>query len=269
MNPFEGKHIYTVMNRMTAHLKLDEAVYPPALKQPRHTHLFASFSFVSSGSYIENFGRKAYLRQPSTVIFRPPHESHAVDYESSVRILSVHFTFEKLARILEQLPVLDSPTSCRTQTASSLGTRLRQELRQTDAASIVAIEGLVLEMLAEAARSRIGIGERSFPGWLKEAKDFLHDNFAESFVIEDVARIAGVHPAHLSRVFREKLGCTVGEYVRRLRAESACRLILTTDMPLSEIASSAGFSDQSHLSRVFKNLYNLTPSEYRKICRAR
>ncbi len=262
-----GTGIHVVKNLITKHLKVDEALYPPALKQPRHTHLLASFSFVSSGSYLETFGQKTHSRQPSTVIFHPPEESHSVDFREDVRILRVHFSFEKLATIREQLVVLDAPMSCRSQTASWLGARLRRELRRTDAASILAIEGLVLEMLAEAARSRVGAQEKSFPGWLRKAKDFLHENFAESLALEQIAQIAGVHPAHLSRVFREKLGCTVGEYVRRLRVEFACRQILTTELPLNEIASSAGFSDQSHFNKVFKNLFNLTPYEYRKMVR--
>ena len=137
-----------------------------------------------------------------------------------------------------------------------------------DAASVLAIEGLVLEMLAEASRSKINI-EKDIPRWLKEAKDFLRENFAESFSLGAVAKIADVHPSHLSRVFREKFGCTVGEYVRRLRVEFACRQILTTEIPLSEIASNAGFSDQSHFNKIFKNLFNLTPNEYRKISRPR
>jgi transcriptional regulator GlxA family with amidase domain len=82
-----------------------------------------------------------------------------------------------------------------------------------DAASGLAIEGLVLEMLTEASRSKISNREKNFPHWLKVGKDFLHDNFAESFALEDFAKIVGVHQAHLSRVFREKLGCTIGEYV--------------------------------------------------------
>jgi AraC family transcriptional regulator len=84
-----------------------------------------------------------------------------------------------------------------------------------------------------------------------------------------IARITDVHPAHLVRVFRKKFGCTIGEYVRRLRVEFACRQIRATDAPLSEIAAHAGFFDQSHLNKIFKNLFKLTPYEYRKIHRTR
>lgn len=260
----EERHFYSVKNRVTKHFKLDESIYPPTLKQPCHTHLCASFSFVSSGRYSESLAQKTFSRQDATVIFHPPHESHAVDFESRVRILSVAFSFEKLAAIREQSIVLDAPSSCRTETAAWLGKRLIHELSQTDTASGLAIEGLVLEMLAEASRSKIGNTEKNLPNWLKEAKDFLHDNFDQTVILETVAQIAGVHPTHLSRVFREKFGCTVGEYVRCLRVEFASRQLLRSEKSLSEIASASGFADQSHFNKIFKNRFNLTPYEYRK-----
>lgn len=265
----EKRHTYTVKNRVTDHFKLDEAFYPPRLKQPRHKHLYASFSFVSSGRFSESFGQKTFSRQAATVIFHPPHESHAVDFENGVHILSVAFSFEKLADIREQSLVLDAPSSCRTETSVWLGKRLIHELRQTDTASGLAVEGLILEMLAEASRSKNGSSEKNLPNWLKQAKDFLHDNFDQTVTLETVAQIADVHPAHLSRVFREKFGCTIGEYTRRLRVEFASQQLLQSEKSLSEIASASGFADQSHFNRIFKNLFKLTPYEYRKIYRGR
>ena len=260
----EGATHRWLKTRTTEHLRITDILYAPGFIQPRHTHPFASFSFVSSGSYRETFGRKIHARQSATAIFHPPEESHAVRYDSKVRIVSVHFSFEKLASIRAHANILDTPSSCRTETMSWLGARLARELRREDTAALLAIEGLALEMLAEASRDNTGNG-KDFPHWLKDAKDFLHDNFANSFALEDVAKIAGVHPAHLSRVFRAKFDCTVGEYVRRLRVEFACRQILTTELTLSEIAAHAGFSDQSHFNKVFKSFVNLTPYQYRKL----
>ncbi|MDQ6787353.1 MAG: AraC family transcriptional regulator [Acidobacteriota bacterium] len=258
-----------VKQHITENFKLNETVYPPKLKQPRHTHSLASFSFVLSGNYLENFRRRDFSRQPSTVIFHPPHESHSVDYgNKTVRILSVQIGFEKLAYIREQSIGFDSSTSCRTDATTWLGNRIYQEFRRADGVSALAIEGLVLEILAEASRIHsTAANEKIIPNWLKEAKDFLHDNFAESFVLEDVAKISGVHPVHLSRAFRRKFDCTIGEYIRRLRGEFALRQIRATDATLGEIAHAAGFSDQSHFNKTFKTLYGLTPSEYRRISR--
>ena len=246
---------------------LFESLYPSELKQPRHTHSLASFSFVLAGSYIENCGGQTSTRTSSTLIFHPPQEAHAVDYQSEVRILSVQLDLQRFAQIREHSIILDESSICRSETVAWLGKRIHQEFRRMDSFSWLSIEGLVLELLAEASRSRIGAGEKSIPRWLAEAKDFLHDNFSESIVLDEVVKIAGVHPVHLSRVFRRTFGCTIGEYVRRLRVESAARQVSLTDAPLGEIAHAAGFSDHSHFNRIFRSIYGLTPNQYRHFSR--
>ena len=133
-----------------------------------------------------------------------------------------------------------------------------------DAFSHLSIEGLILELLAEAARSKIGADEKNLPKWIVGTEEFLREKFTESVTIEEISKIADVHPVHLSRVFRQKFGCTIGEYVRRLRVEFASRQILSTEESLGEIAHAAGFSDQSHFNKTFKGVYGLTPSEHRK-----
>jgi len=244
---------------------LFEALYPSNLKQPRHTHTLASFSFVLAGSYFENYGRQTSTRTSSTVIFHPPQESHAVGFESDVRILSVQFDFKRFAQIREHSIILDESSSCHSETIAWLGNRIHREFRRMDSFSLLSIEGLVLELLAEASRSRISTDEKGVPLYLLEVKDFLHDNFAESFILEDVVKIAGVHVVHLSRVFRKTFGCTIGEYVRRLRVEFAARQILRTNASLGEIAHAAGFSDQSHFNKTFRNFYGFRPAEYRRV----
>ena len=66
-----------------------------------------------------------------------------------------------------------------------------------------------------------------------------------------------------TRAFRERYRMTVASYIRHLRLDWAARRITSTDMPLSEIASDAGFSDQSHFTREFKRHIGDTPGEYR------
>jgi len=248
-------------------LNLSEVAYPPNLRQPRHAHKFASFSFVMSGSYVEKFNPHAFSRKSSTVVFHPPEESHAVNFETSVQILSVEFDFKRLAAIRQHSAILDEPASFRNENISYLGRKIYQELQQADSFSALAIEGLILEILAEAARRKTSEDEKQFPRWLAQTQEFLHANFADSFFVEDIARLAGVHPVHLSRVFRRKFGCTIGEYVRRLRVEFAERQISATATPLSEIALAAGFADQSHLNKTFKAVFGLTPAAHRKISR--
>jgi AraC family transcriptional regulator len=255
---------HTLKSRELGGLGILESLYPAKLRQPRHTHTLASFSFVLAGSYLETYGSQSQKRQPSTIVFHPPHESHAVEYQSEpVRILSVQMDSLRLTYLRERSLVFDSRVSGRTETIDWLGHRLYREFHHDDDVSALALEGLVFEILAEAARARTVLNNTS-PRWLKQAEDFLRDNFTQAFRFDDVAKAAGIHPVHLARVFRKKNGCTIGEYLRRLRLDFAAKEIVTTDTQLGEIAIAAGFADQSHLTKTFKSRFGVTPSEYRR-----
>jgi AraC family transcriptional regulator len=79
----------------------------------------------------------------------------------------------------------------------------------------------------------------------------------------------GVHPVTLARAFRRAFGCTIGEYLRRLRIERAAEQLATGTQPLAEIALAAGFADQSHFSNVFRRRVGMSPSAYRREVRGR
>ncbi len=198
----------------------------------------------------------------STLIYHPANEEHAVAFESDVRILSVEFRTNDASSMADSL---DRGSSQRSELVAWLGVRLRREMARSDSASALAIDGLISEMLAEGSRGKVLNEEKGIARWLGRATDFVHDNFRTTISLEEVAQVAGVHSAHLSRVFRQKMGCTVGEYLRRLRFEFACQQILSTERPLCEIAHDAGFADQSHFNRIFRIKMGMPPYMYRKL----
>jgi len=96
-------------------------------------------------------------------------------------------------------------------------------------------------------------------------RDLLHARFAEHLTLDEIAQAVGIHPDRLCHGFRDRYGCSVGEYVRQLRIEFACRQLATSDAPLVEIALAAGFADQAHLSREYLRLAGATPSRAQAI----
>src|SRR5207245_7067510 len=132
-----------------------------------------------------------------------------------------------------------------------------------DAASPRAIEGLALEILAEATRRATPPSSRQ-PPWLEQACNLLRDRFRDNVSLTALASVVGVHPVYLASTFRRHYHCTIGEFLRRLRIEFACRQMAATNTPLAEIAGAAGFADQSHFCRTFKRQTGLTPAAYRK-----
>jgi AraC family transcriptional regulator len=74
-----------------------------------------------------------------------------------------------------------------------------------------------------------------------------------------------VHPVHLSREFHKHFRMTVGEYIRKRRIEHASELLSNSELPMSEIASICGFSDQSHFCALFKKHLGMTPGNFRDV----
>ena len=105
--------------------------------------------------------------------------------------------------------------------------------------------------------------------WLGDARDRLHADVAARPSLAELAAGVGVHPVTLARAFRRTFGCTIGEYLRRLRIERAAEQLATGTQPLAEIALAAGFADQSHFSNVFRRRVGMSPSAYRREVRGR
>jgi AraC family transcriptional regulator len=250
--------------------KLTEGVYPAGLKTPYHSHEHALLCFVIRGAYADICRREVRTRQPSTVFFLPPGEEHLSDFrQTGVQIFRVEINPQRLERIREYSTILDYPADFDGGELPRLATKLYVEFRQCDKTSPLAIEGLVLEMIAAASRRSIRAAAGQAPGWLNQAREMIHDGFAEKLSLAEIAQAVGAHPIYLASEFRRRYHSTVGEYVRQLRVESACRALSLTDDALAEIALQAGFADQSHFCKVFRRLTGLTPSQYRAAFRAR
>jgi AraC family transcriptional regulator len=165
--------------------------------------------------------------------------------------------------------ILDRSTEFNYGFSVWLAKRLYDEFYRMDGASPLAIEGLTLEMMAEVSRRYVKTSESTSPRWLERTRELLQAHFSEEMTLDRIAKTVGTHLVHLARVFRQYYGCTVGEYIRRLRVKSACRELSLTDAPLPQIALAAGFYDQSHFSRTFKKIVGLTPTVYRASFRSR
>ena len=256
---------YLINTRKLDEVRVNEVFYRGGMRQDRHRHHTASFSFVASGRYVERIGRQSHSRTTATLIYHPAGETHAVAFESDVRILSVEFPGVEHWEFPPES--LGRSSSHRSALVAWLGSRLEREIVRVDGASSLAIDGIIAEMLTEGSRGRALSEQKSTARWLARVTDFVHDNFTRTLSLVEIAEVGDVHPAHLSRVFRQRMGCTVGEYVRRLRFEYACQRIFSTEAPLCDVAYDAGFSDQSHFNRTFRSRVGVTPYTYRKLHR--
>lgn len=249
---------------------LTETRYAPNQVLPEHSHEHAYFCLVLQGVYTENYGKQTRLCEPSTIILHPPNEIHSNHFQKAGgRCFNVQLDTFWLRRVREHSVIPDSPTHFRGGSPANLARRIYKEFCSPDKVSPLAIEGLTLELLAETSRRSVEVSNHKRPYWLEQAREILHAHFTGHLTLTSIAEMVGVHPVHVAREFRKHYRCTIGDYVRQLRVEFACRYLAETTTPLIEIALAAGFSHQSHFSRTFKRLTGMTPAQYRAISRLR
>ncbi|MDQ3802165.1 MAG: AraC family transcriptional regulator [Acidobacteriota bacterium] len=253
----------------TAGFIMTEVAYSAQSRLAEHSHENAHFCFVLQGTYTESHNRQELECAPSTLTFRPPGEVHEDKFHNQeVRVFTIEIPPRWMQRLEQDSIYLGRSVNFKGDSVTRLSERIVREFRRMDTAAGLIIEGLTLEIMAETARRAAQKnGGQAIPYWLKRAKELLHARFSENLTLEHIAAQVGVHPVHLSSVFRRKYHCTVGEYIRQLRIEYACREIAKGEMPLAIIALEAGFANQGHFSAAFKRLTGLTPAAYRNFSR--
>lgn len=96
---------------------------------------------------------------------------------------------------------------------------------------------------------------------VRQACERLQDS--RFVTLRDLAATVGTSPFHLSRLFREVMGCTIPQYRLQLNVSDALDRLGTGDDDLASVAVDAGFSDHSHMTRTFVTMLGATPSRVR------
>jgi AraC family transcriptional regulator len=250
-------------NQRCCDLVLTEVRHTRGNRFPRHSHELAFFSLLLDGSYTEQCGRKSIDYKQLMVVYRPPAVTHSDRIGGSgVRLFNVEIKDSWLERMRQYGPVNDLSLEPIGGELCWLAARLYRQFREKDPHSPLAIEGLILEMLAILGRNS-RIVERQLPGWLSKVREILHAEYSENVSIQRIADEVGLEPYYLSKIFRRFQNQTIAEYVQELRVKHASNQLLDPEAELSEVALAAGFSDQSHLTRIFKRVTGMTPGAFR------
>jgi AraC-like DNA-binding protein len=98
----------------------------------------------------------------------------------------------------------------------------------------------------------------------QRVREYISSHLAYDMPLEDLASIAEVSLSHFSREFKRSFGLSPHQYIVVKRVERAADLITTTRSFFSDIALQVGFSDQSHFSRSFRHVLNMTPRDFKR-----
>jgi AraC family transcriptional regulator len=236
-----------------------------------HYHDHACLVLILSGCVVHTEGLHSTELRPRSLLYLPPAERHVdVFGRGGARCLVSRIDPTWIGRrVGADLDGL-TPRVTRDGHLCALGAAIHQEIKRPDDCSRLIIEGSLLQLLGRWKRNQRRKGH-SVPAWLRLVRTMLVDSFRESVSLQDLSRVAGVHPGHVAREFRRAYGVTTGAYLRQLRIDFVAEQLSApgkvTYSTLADLAFDAGFSSHAHMAFVFKRITGISPSEFRKLHR--
>jgi AraC-like DNA-binding protein len=275
MKPGARQHIVQVWSCQTMLFELYSYAPGPAESLPKHVH--EEYQFCLSVDFPgEYYYRGSYYPVPTrSLSVIHPGEMHAArDLEQRQRSTTFRVMYASPALLqtvatevagrATSLPFFATPIIVDEHLASLF---LRFHIAQEAAVSRLAWDSLLLLVLTQciqryadtrAALASVG-GERKR---VQRVREYLQEHSAEHVSLDHLAHIVNVSPYHLHRLFCQEVGLPPHQYQTQVRVARA-KALLAQGLPISQVALDTGFADQSHLTRHFKRLVQVTPGRYR------
>ena len=102
---------------------------------------------------------------------------------------------------------------------------------------------------------------------IEQVKDYIKAHYAEDMSIKELADVACVSQNYFSALFKKETGQNYKAYLTSIRMEEAIKLLRTTDLKTYEIGEKVGYNNVRRFVDAFKQIYNVSPMEYKKSLR--
>jgi AraC family transcriptional regulator len=227
-----------------------------------HPHALPQIFIVYEGLVREYIGGRFLTFRRGATVLRPPGTiEFGIGGTAPARSLVIDVLPREYEKFLRLCPEGMGPLQMSPVIVRDIPFRILDEIRHPDRSSALALQGLLLQLLAIVGRASAA---HPLPPWLERAIEIVESSYCQSLSLHDIATAVGKHPTAVAREYRRVVGATVGERIRTLRFEFAARVLVGSDEPLSTIAASAGYCDQAHLTREFTRHAGASPAEFRR-----
>ena len=93
---------------------------------------------------------------------------------------------------------------------------------------------------------------------------YIHEHFQETISVEQLAQAVHISKRACFRLFQENLHMTPVEYIRSYRLQKACQLLANSKEPITQVACNCGLGSSSYFGKIFREMFECSPLEYRK-----
>ncbi len=117
--------------------------------------------------------------------------------------------------------------------------------------------------MRSASSTQVNKGNSLRDFYIKEAISFIEQNFQNDISVEMIAASCGLNRSYFGKIFRENMGKSPQEFLISYRMSKGAELLKLTGLSIADIGNAVGYPNQLHFSRAFKNVYGISPRQWR------
>ena len=231
-----------------------------------HWHEFYEIEYIISGSGEYIIDETSYRIEPGMIFFMTPinfHELKNVDADIVNIMFSPNFSSADALFPLSEQGVEHAAEFSNSDRI--FAEALLAELQCAAKDNNVIYAASLLNSLLFKLGNIIKKTSLTKPTYIQTAMLYIQSNFRSQITLSDVANAVGLSPAYLSCIFSKESGIGFKNYLTSLRYEYAKKLLVFSDMSVSEICFASGFNDYANFMRGFKKRYGKPPIRYKEL----
>ncbi len=223
--------------------------------------------YITDGSMRISFPDGEHTLGTGTLIFIPPSTPYCytLDGGNHINYLWTHFTGSHVTTILKDYGFKLYPEINTVKHDSIFFTRYRNifdAFASNDSFRDNELSLLLERLLISFAR-RLGDGIKEERNLLSASIGYLNSHYTHEIRVPSLAKMESISVSRYNTLFRRIMGCSPTEYIAKLRINSACDLLTTTDLSIKEIGEMVGYPDAHFFSKIFKSRTGVSPKAYR------
>ncbi|WP_028553010.1 AraC family transcriptional regulator [Paenibacillus sp. UNC451MF] len=250
-----------------------------------HCHECLEINLIVQGTGYYIIEEKHYPIQPGDIFIINNSERHMAVHEEAIEMIVMvfdlkfiweqPFDYHFLGPFFDRSPQFSNRIRTESDSYKELCHSLEKIVIEYDSREIgweMVVKATIMLFLSKLVRyykknDELGIDVKNhhrFHERIRPVMDYIHSHFDSPIELGILAERIRMSKTYLCTYFKDAMGITLFEYIEQVRVNHGCKLLKTTSLPITEIASLSGFNSTSYFNRVFKRILSISPRAYRE-----
>ena len=229
-----------------------------------HMHPELQFILVTEGVLNMLINGKEYEIPKDFGVFVPSYSPHKF-YRRQPNLNLVILFSEELVPAFSAYLQTHAP-SRHIFAVSSVSVALTEQIlpHEENTVDAISAQAVLASLCRDAYRTAVFEERKPADDYILQILEYVNSHFREEISLETVARAVGVHPVTVSKLLSKQTGISFAAHLQYQRCSYGAKLLLASNLRVSEIALEAGFGSTRSFHRAFRAIYGRTPTQYRQ-----